>query len=873
MKQNVIRLSVVLSTLVLVCSFLDVSASKLAEVRVLDKEILMLHFLDGEVTFRDNGKGETAFMSFAHVAGMDTLKTFGLPLQTTLAATAATWVISSDADVNFSAAGKKPVNCWRKSKLNGMSEKEWLTSDFRYEHTMEHFIYLKLPFSMQQGITYTVTAKDEINSDKKSVNLTFDVFTEISEAVHINLVGFQPESPSKTVDVYHWMGDGSERSYTSFENADVYIVNTKTGEKAKTGKLTLWKKKAVEAQSYNLTGSTVWKSDFSSFKTPGTYRVAIDGIGSSQEFTIANDCYREPFRVSVLGFFYMRIGQDSTGGIQPVPRRPLWFPGKSPSSMKVYLTTMHPYHDEWDSFSYGDVWDRPEHWGSYKKSGNPLNQQAWGGHSDALDWDRHLGHVTIIYDMLLPYFLTGGILSDDDYKIAESGNGIPDILDEARNEVDFWLRLRDGKAYSHGLTNPDEDSAMYQAGGTAISAWANALNAAMLGDCFRIAGHNQLAGVYRDSAVSAYTYAESLSDKMLDKVFGAGETSIRGKDFKMMAAAFLFNLTGDTVYENTVNALSEAKTATSTILSIDKHNQLWGTAAYLMTPHKRTYEELALRMRSSISNEAKEKEANYTLSRPSSRATDNETGYFQTIQNVQRTIIAHATTTNTDDKEFFHKALILEADWSLGRNPLNIIQMTTAATGLQKVRSIENCYTSGGNDGSPGLHPGHTPYLNVDDWDKNMVMGSPSWMTSKSYPANFSTWPKAEAYFNTRYVWAHSEFTPQQTMRGKTALYGYLYGVDKRYSGAVQYGNGGNNKNSGQPKWQLSLAINDHFIPRADGILTIYTIDGKIVARKTLRKGIRVAIKRFEKSRSVLNIIEFRNFDGKVSHSSFVNMR
>jgi hypothetical protein len=46
------------------------------------------------------------------------------------------------------------------------------------------------------------------------------------------------------------------------------------------------------------------------------------------------------------------------------------------------------------------------------------------------------------------------------------------------------------------------------------------------------------------------------------------------------------------------------------------------------------------------------------------------------------------------------------------------------------------------------------------------------------YPA-YSGWPKAEGYFDTRYVWAHTEFTPQQTMRGKQAIYGYLYGLTK----------------------------------------------------------------------------------------------
>ena len=131
----------------------------------------------------------------------------------------------------------------------------------------------------------------------------------------------------------------------------------------------------------------------------------------------------------------MRIGQDSTGGIWPVPRRPLYIPGVSPANTVVYLTTLHPYHPNWASFSSsGDPWDKTNEWAAYKKSDNSTNPRAHGGHSDALDWDRHLGHISIIYDMLLPYILSRGKLNDDDLGIAESGNGIPDLLDEARND-------------------------------------------------------------------------------------------------------------------------------------------------------------------------------------------------------------------------------------------------------------------------------------------------------------------------------------------------------------------------------------------------------------------------------------------------------
>ena len=67
-------------------------------------------------------------------------------------------------------------------------------------------------------------------------------------------------------------------------------------------------------------------------------------------------------------------------------------------------------------------------------------------------------------------------LADDDLGIRESGNGIPDIIDEARNEADFFLSIRDGEAYSQGVTNPSADwSVMFQAGCTTMAAWASVL--------------------------------------------------------------------------------------------------------------------------------------------------------------------------------------------------------------------------------------------------------------------------------------------------------------------------------------------------------------------------------------------------------------
>ena len=775
----------ILPTLILILSTgsgFTSKGAKLVEVSVVDKDYLMVHILDGEVTHRDDGIGSTAFTN-QYENDRDTVKLYNPPLSTSAAGLTSSWTLKSTDDQNYAGDGLNPVQCHRKTKMNGHAQKEWSNNDFIYEYTYEHVIYLKLPGSLQEDKNYTLEISDAVNTDSTSISFVYNIFHSRSEAVRVNIVGYDPDKTMKSADLYIWMGDGGARDYSSFEGNKVYIYDVTSNQSTDVGTVSFWKKNRNDVGGHNLIWSDVWNADFAGFSTKGTYRLAIEGVGCSQDFTIDNKVYYGPFKVSVQGFFYMRIGQDSTGGIYPVPRRPLFIPGKSPSNTRVYLTTMHPYHSEWSTFSSGDVWDKPNDWVKYCKDGNPLNPNAIGGHSDALDWDRHLGHISIIYDMLLPFILTNGAIDDDDLDIAESGNGIPDILDEARNEVDFWLNLRDGQGYSHGLTNPNDGNQLFQAAPTAVAAWANAANAAMLSNCFQIAGKTELMNVYRDSAIAAYDYAGSLSDQMLDKTQNIGESVIRGRDLKMMAAAFLYNVTGETKYEDAIAEESVVKNSTSELENYgtgNTTNQLYATAGYLMTPQEIHYPDLYANMKASIIFQAKDKETDYIPIRPSRRATNGNTGYFRTIQNLQHTIIAHAVADQQTDKDLFRRAMVLEADYGLGRNPMNMIQMTTASSILEGKRSVINAYTSGADDGAPGMHPGHTPYFNLDDWYCDMVMGCPSKLYENCYPADFKrTWPADEGYFNTRYVWAHNEFTPQQTMRGKTALYGYLYALGK----------------------------------------------------------------------------------------------
>jgi len=765
----------------LICWASCIRATQLITVQIVDKEVILVSFKDGDILFRDDAKGPSAYMSMNDATENSTVL-YGNPLNVANATTASNWKIRSNDDASFGSTGRSPLICYRKSKINGMGQMNWnmSTNDYNYDTPMQHHIYLVMPAPLKESCTYIIEIDPSTETDKTTANVTFDIFNSRSEAIHVNIVGYNTSSVVKSADVYIWMGDGKARNYGSFIGNKVYLYQTDSETQKEVGKLELWKDNQKEVQ-HNFTQSNVWKADFNTDVAPGNYRIAIEGIGCSDDFEIKDDIYKAPFDVSVRGFFYMRIGEDCMECV-PVPRRPLYIQDVDPKNTKIYITTMQPWHPNWNSFSSGDYWDNPNHWRPYMKDGSPTNPRAKGGHSDAYDWDRHLGHVSIIYDMLFPFHFTGGTsLLDDDCGIRESGNGIPDLLDEARNEVDFWLNLRDGKGYSHGLTNPNNSNELFQAGTTTYAAWANAVNAATLACCFQLIEKKDLEKQYLDSALVAFNYARNQPDQMLTRTQGMGDITVRGKDLKMTAAAFLYNLTGEKEYEDIFRENCEVTTSSSVISNNTKF-QTWGIAAYLSTKRPVNYPDLFENIKKSVIREAHLKEADYINTRPSRRGTDNDINWFHTSQNMHRTIIAHAVTDDPAEKEFFLKALTLEADWGLGRNPLNIIQMTTSATPLEHKRNVVNVYTSGRNDGTPGMHPGHTPYLNAYDWGGNMVMGNPSWMIKKNYPvetnlSNLQVWPMGEIYFDTRYVYAHSEFTPQQTMRGKMALYGYLHAI------------------------------------------------------------------------------------------------
>ena len=748
-------------------------ATKLISLKIIDKDYLMIQFRDGEVHYRDNGTGKSAYLGHSFEEGDDTLFVFGQRLNVADAQKADLWTVSSKDDQAFSKL--QPSVVWRKSKP--MNTDHTLTSE------LDHWLFLKLPKSMRQGCTYQVTIPKSLNADQKTATVCFDIWNSQSEAVHVNIIGYHPSQTNKVADLYQWLGDGGSRDYHAMEGKKVFLYDVNTHKKDTVGVVKFWKPNSAykeEAGEKNLVGTDVWNIDFKTSK-PGRYRLVVEDVGCSMDFDIAEGVYYEPYRYSVRGYYYMRLGEpvDPTH-VFPIPRQPQFIADVNPKGFKIYKTDIHPWHPEWRKLR-GDVWDEPHFkkpeesvfW-QHRLSGNPTTNGAIGGHSDAFDWDRHLAHVSNIYDMLLPYILSGGRLTEDNLGIRESGNGIPDLIDEARNEVDFFLSIRDGEAYSQGVTNPSADwTTMFQAGCTTMAAWANAANCAMLADAFRIAGIDSLRNYYTNEAVKAFNFASRQENQQLDDFQDIGSIRMRGRDFRQMAAAFLYNLTCDTSWEKIMVDGSVIKDDHTPLFKRghDGYYQLWAAAAYLTCPNNHHDGAFYENLKASVKAHAADYNINKVSLRPSRRAATDVR--WQTSQNLQLVMLAHYLTTDPQERDMLEDVMYTEASWSLGRNPGNIVEMTGLGT-----RHLENVYSTGRNDGAPGTHPGQTPFNGTETWSPGHNGGDGRLLTNLCYPSwNDGGWPRQESYFNQRYFWVNGEFTPRETMRGKMALMGYLYAI------------------------------------------------------------------------------------------------
>jgi hypothetical protein len=236
------------------------------------------------------------------------------------------------------------------------------------------------------------------------------------------------------------LGDQGGLDLKPYEGHAFHLVDQATGQTAFSGKLA-FRMSAHQPETFqendsppdgNFLKADVYECDFSSFRRPGRNVLAVEGIGCSFPFSVGADVYRQAFRTVARGLYHNRSGialeRPYTEFIRPAPHNPKLTPG---FAGKLIYTTLR--FTEWGSEG-GDAKQ------VLANSKGPIESAGW--YQDAGDWDSYYSHLRVAQELLLAYEMAPENFTDGELNIPESGNGVPDILDEAAWLPRFCYRLR-----------------------------------------------------------------------------------------------------------------------------------------------------------------------------------------------------------------------------------------------------------------------------------------------------------------------------------------------------------------------------------------------------------------------------------------------
>jgi cysteine-rich repeat protein len=293
-------------------------------------------------------------------------------------------------------------------------------------YVIKDYLYLTLSNSMKSDVNYSLSMSVEDQVGRLPLdgtdNIIFNYNNDISSSIKINQVGYLPVSP-KRVYVGNWLGDDGEMTLPSSDKF-VYIKNKSGDQVVYSGKLD----EALETDIKNIngedrafSGEDVWYFDFSSFENPGSYYVQVDGVGRSYDFEIADDLFNDIFYTSARALYYQRSGTPLTSQYAGI-----WNRGAA------QLNTAGYYHNS--------ILDKSPALYSGEEIGGYTDLS--GGWFDAADYNKYIKTAAEAVDNFLTiYGIVPENFSDNQLNIPESNDGIPDILNETKWEVDWIAKM------------------------------------------------------------------------------------------------------------------------------------------------------------------------------------------------------------------------------------------------------------------------------------------------------------------------------------------------------------------------------------------------------------------------------------------------
>ncbi|MCY3023343.1 MAG: glycoside hydrolase family 9 protein [Planctomycetota bacterium] len=602
----------------------------------------------------------------------------GQPLDTAWADAPASYSISSPDDPAYKAPAQ-PVAVCRKSKPSDMAQ----VGGWEFKFPMTHRIYLKLSAPLAPGKSYALAFQGGRLPEAKYVH---QPDSNRSEAVHVSHVGFRPDDPAKVAFLSCWLGSGGPLSYT--EGTAFSVLDDKTGKAVFDGTTALSKaaaRKDEDPYKRNYNGTDVYLMDFSTLKAPGTYRVSVTGIGCSYPFEIGPDVWRKAFLVSAKSLYYQRSGIELGPPCADFKRPRCFHPD---DGVKVCASTCS-LMDSGNGLNAKGT-DKSNFENLVKGKTDEIVPNAWGGYFDAGDWDRRIQHLDATRLLLELAELYPDFAASAKLNIPESGNGLPDVLNEALWNLNFFRRLQTPEGGIRGgiesAAHPQFGEASWQESLTVMTyapdPWCSFLYAA---DAARASGlleplKPDLAKTFRESALKALAWGEAEYAKIKDQKLPHAV-----RDARNLAAASLFSLTGDAKSHAIFLETTAFKDPQNDLFVWQKHEQRDAAFVYARSKQAGVDKAVQENARKAIVREA---DASVALGANTGFKWTKLAAYtpfgWGTATTPAATTLLRAHFLSADEK--YLRAAVLACQSGAGANPVNI------------------CYTTGLGHGSP-RHP------------------------------------------------------------------------------------------------------------------------------------------------------------------------
>ncbi|HWD20897.1 MAG TPA: glycoside hydrolase family 9 protein [Verrucomicrobiae bacterium] len=272
-----------------------------------------------------------------------------------------------------------------------------------------------------------------------------------SPAIHVNEEGYTAAWP-KMAMVGYFLGSAGEME---IPGAGGFNLIDAHGATVFHGPLTL-----RPDQGYTYTPrpyQNVWQADFTGWTNAGIYRVQVPGLGASYPFAIDEGIAADFARTYALGLYHQRCGCANELPFTRFTKAachvaPAEVPDMSFQAVNEDLANMT-----------SDFHDNPRHTAPQLKSIDaslyPFVRKGKidvsGGHHDAGDYSKYTINVAqLIHELVFAADAFPGAGALDNLGIPESGDGKSDLLEEAKWEADFLVKMQDDDGGFYFLVYP-----------------------------------------------------------------------------------------------------------------------------------------------------------------------------------------------------------------------------------------------------------------------------------------------------------------------------------------------------------------------------------------------------------------------------------